>query len=77
MLDQYSKSGSPLLFDLAMENKIRSWTNIKKKLDIYLKKSWTNILNQDPLSCLAWQWFDKESTQRVDRAGASCKSTGN
>ena len=45
MLDQYSKSGSPLLFDLAMENKIRSWTNIKKSL--------TNILNQDSLSCLA------------------------
>ena len=34
MLDQYSKSGSPLLFDLAMENKIKSWKNIKK--------SWTN-----------------------------------
>ena len=38
MLDQYSESGSPLLFDLVMENKIRSWTNITKKLDIYIKK---------------------------------------
>ena len=49
----------------------------KKKFRHIYKKSWTNILNQDPLSCLAWQWFDKESTQRVDRAGPSCKSTGN
>ena len=38
MLDQYSKSGSPLLFDLAMENKIRSWTNIKKKVGHIFKK---------------------------------------